>query len=418
MKILLLLGTFNYPPLNGGDQALFNAINKLHSYVDFHLISVVESDMQEVNLDAFRSAYPDIQASTYVLDPRESYRRVSTFFHRLSNAINRRMGNEDTVNIQSTSVYEPQFPLLNDFYLYINKYIEDNKIDMVQSEFWFTLGRLTGVTSNVKRVFVQHEIQYVVNYQRLRQRNYKDSDLWQYEAMRRSEINAMNACDAIITLSQDDKRRLLNDGIHTPIFASFAQLQFDDLDLDGKCLKCRKLVFIGPESHIPNRHGMEWFLNNVWSLVVAKHEDIELDIIGKWSDKTIKDWSERYSNINFLGFVDDLKDSLKGSILIVPIFQGSGIRMKILEACNLGAPVVSSTIGAEGLGLTDGVNAFITDNAQIFADDILTLIESSDISTQFVVRANEHIVNNFSDKKFIESRMKCYNYLCPDGSKK
>lgn len=413
MKILLLLGTFCYPPRNGGDQALINAIDKLNSYVDFHLISVAESENQRVNLDAFHKAYPNIQSSTYIIR-KNSYQRISSFFSRIANAINRRIGNCNAVNMQYANVYEPKFSLLNDFYLYIDKYICDNRIEIVQSEFWFTLGRLSGITSNVKRVFVQHEIQYVVNSQRLKQRPHDESDEKYLEAMRRSEINAMNSCDAIITLSYDDKNRLIDDGVHTPIFASFAQLKFKEFSYDNKFISCRKLVFIGPETHLPNKQGVEWFLNNVWPQVISKQRDIQLDIIGCWTENTIKNWSQQYQNINFLGYVDDLKHALDKSILIVPIFQGSGIRMKILEACNLGVPVVSSTIGAEGLGLVNGKNAFITDNGDYFFENIITLLNSPEITTKFVIAANQHIKDNFSDEKFIESRMKCYKFLCPD----
>lgn len=414
MKILLLLGTFSYPPRNGGDQALINAIDKLNQFVDFHLISVAESEEQRVNLNAFLNAYPNIHSSSYVIDSKNSYRRISTFFRQLSNVLNRRIGNIDAVNMQSTSVYETNFSRLNDFYSYIDKYIADNRIDIVQSEFWFTLGRLSGIPSNVKRVFVQHEIQYVVNSQRLKLKSYNSAEARLLEVMRRSEINAMNACDAIITLSQDDKNRLINDGVHTPIFTSFAQLKFNDFSCGNKLIVCRKLVFIGPESHLPNIHGVEWFLNNVWPAITTIYEDIQLDIIGNWSENTIRDWTQRYLNINFLGYIDDLKPALYESILIVPIFQGSGIRMKILEACNLGVPIVSSIIGAEGLGLTNGENAFITDDVKCFANDILTLLNSPETATQFVIGANKHIKNDFSDQKFIESRMKCYRFLMDD----
>lgn len=412
MRILLLLGTFNFPPRNGGDQALVNAIKQLRQHVEFHLISVAESTDCQTDLTDFRQAFPNIPATSYIIHKNNKYRKITTFLSRIANAINRRNGNSEVVDMQQEMLFEPRTAYLHDFYQYINQYIADNRIDIVQSEFWFTLGRLIGITADVKRLFIQHEIQYVVNTQRLLQRNHSDSDLRLQQIMRKSEINAMNACDAIITLSKDDKQRLIKDGVHTPIFSSFAQVQFKKYIPKVDLIHCNKLVFIGPESHMPNRHGLQWFLDNVWPIVQDQKPWVTLDIIGRWSEDTSKEWTGKYSNIHFSGFVDDLTPALTDSILIVPIFQGSGIRMKILEACNLGAPVVSSTIGAEGLGLIDSQNAFITDDAKRFVQNILTLLESPEIATNFVANANKHIETSFSDESFIDSRMKCYNFLC------
>ncbi len=411
MKILLLLGTFNFPPRNGGDQALINAIDKLNGYVDFHLVSVADSSDLNINLEEFRRSYPNIPSTTYIIDQNCRYRKVYSFCSRIANAVNRRIGYSDVVKLQETMIYEPRFALLNEFYTFVNQYIAKNKIDIVQSEFWFTLGWMGGITADVKRVFVQHEIQYIVNSQRMHQRNFDESDIRVQKIMRRSEINAMNSCDAIITLSSNDRDRLILDGVHTPIFSSFAQIKFDKFVYHDSMANCNKLVFIGPESHLPNRHGLNWFFENVWPLVLSKKNDLYVDIIGRWSDNTIDDWSKRYCNVNFLGFVDDLKPAISNSVLIVPIFQGSGIRMKILEACNTGVPVVSSSIGAEGLGLIDGQSAFITDDAVRFSNAILTLLDSPDTVSQFIDSANKHIESSFSDEKFVESRMQCYNYL-------
>jgi glycosyltransferase involved in cell wall biosynthesis len=173
----------------------------------------------------------------------------------------------------------------------------------------------------------------------------------------------------------------------------------------------KQLVFIGPETHEPNRQGLQWFLDCVWPLILKEEPEVTVAIIGCWSDFTVNLWQQQYQGIRFTGFVDKLGSAIAGSILIVPLFQGSGVRMKILEACNNGIPFVSTTIGAEGLGFTDGVNCFTSDNIQEFATKILKLLRDNTLANLFIERSVKHIREEFSDEGFVETRMMCYRSL-------
>lgn len=413
MKILILLKSFNYPPKNGGDQAVFNAISKLSNIVEYHLLSTDGSTLGIESIKNLRKDYPNIPSVIYDLTKKDKYQRICEFSKRISNYINRRNGNAHIVDIIHSTSYDANADYFYNFYSFLNTYIKDKSIDIVQSEFSFTLGWLKGITVNVKKVFVQHEIQFVVNYQRIIESIKKNDEklLFKYNMEKQQEINAMNACDAIITLSEDDKNKLIKNGIHTSIFPSFAQVSFRNVKIEYPVQLNKQLVFIGPETHEPNKHGLLWFLNEVFPLVLKKDNSILLNIIGRWNKSTIEKWKNKYSNINFLGYVDNLEDAIRNSILIVPIFHGSGIRMKILEACNVGIPFVSTSIGAEGLGFTNNVNCFISDTPVLFSNSIIELLLNPEKASHFVKSSNEYINNKFNDNEFINSRMICYNSL-------
>ena len=327
MKILILLKSFNYPPKNGGDQAVFNAISKLNSLVDFHLLSTDGSEPGIASLYKFQKEYPNIPSTFYDLNKKDKYQRICDFSKRLSNYINRRNGNAHIVDIIHSTNYDTNADYFYNFYSFLNSYIKENSIDIVQSEFSFTLGWLKGITENVKKVFVQHEIQFVVNYQRIIENINKNDEklLFKYNMEKQQEINAMNTCDAIITLSEDDKNKLIKNGVHTPIFPSFAQVTFKNVKIEYPIQLKKQLVFIGPEMHEPNKHGLLWFLNEVFPLVLKEDNSIKLNIIGRWRESTMEKWKNKYSNIYFLGYVENLEDAIRNSILIVPIFHGSGI---------------------------------------------------------------------------------------------
>lgn len=410
MRILILLKSFNYPPVNGGDQAVFNAISKLKSYVNYHLLSTDGSDKGLTSLNNFKKDYPDIPAVVYDLCKKDKYQVIYDLSKRLSSYVNRRNGNSHIVDVISSTYYDSLPDYYYNFYSFINSYINKNSIEIIQSEFSFTLGWMKGITGNVKKVFIQHEIQFIVNYQRLIDNNnvIDENLLFKYNIEKQQEINAMNACDAIITLSEDDKNKLIKNGVHTSIFPSFAQVTFKNVNIEYPIKLKKQLVFIGPETHEPNKHGLLWFLNEVFPLVLKEDNSIKLNIIGRWSESTIDKWKNKYSNIKFLGYVDNLEDAIRSSILIVPIFHGSGIRMKILEACNIGIPFISTIIGAEGLGFIPNEHCFITDIPNEFANNVLKLMQDQTLVNKFVFECKKHIFNNFSDKNFIESRIKCY----------
>lgn len=411
MNVLIILKSFNYPPKNGGDQAVISAIRALAPHVSYHLLSLDESGYGNEVVSRFRKDFPEIPAAAYSGSKGARYRNVYMKCLRICNYLNNRIGFRNTVNMRLLQDYDARLDYRDDLYRYINSYIAEHSIDIVQAEFSFTLGFLKGITGNVKRLFVQHEIQFVVNHQRLMQRSHTDEDIYFYEQERRQEIDAMNCCDAIITLSDDDKSKLIANGVHAPVFASFAQVEVRDVKIPEHVELQKRLVFIGPETHLPNRQGLQWFLDDVWQKILSKEPDTRLAIIGKWSQRTAVEWSKRYKNVEFLGFVDDLATAIKDSILIVPLFQGSGIRMKILEACNTGIPFVATTIGAEGLGFVDGVNAYIEDDATLFAEKTLRLLADRQLANDFIRKAVEYIRANFSDQNFVETRMKAYKSL-------
>lgn len=411
MKILILLESFNCPPRNGGDQAVFNAIRTLQGEVEFHLLTMDGSTGGLQTILNFRKEFPKIPANVFIPESSYKYKKVYKKCLRIANFINGKLGYHSSVRMRELSHYEARLDLYDDFYHYVNDYIKANQIDIVQSEFSFTLGYMKGIIGPVKKVFVQHEIQYVVNLQRLLQSAYSEEDLYLYEQDRNQEINSMNCFDAIITLSKSDRDKLVEAGVHTPIYPSFAQIQMRNQTVAFPIKTGDTVVFIGPESHKPNRHGVKWFLDTVWPSVLAAKPSSVFKIIGNWSEQTIKEWGNKYPNIVFSGFVDDLAAEINGSVMVVPLFQGSGIRMKILEVCNIGIPFVSTCIGAEGLGFKDGEHCFIEDESVHFAAKLIQLLSDEYLANHFVEASMAHVRENFSDECFIQSRMKCYKDL-------
>lgn len=407
-RLLCVLDGMCHPPRTGGDQAVFNALKIIQNHVQLHII-IVRGDKTNINIELLKEDLNNAEILFYDISHKNKYELINAVFNKARIFFLRLIRqNKNVVNREG--LLSVSFNRNADLYDFLNAYIINNKIQIVQFEFARALYWAQAIYAPVKKIFVQHEIQYVVKKQRFHQRDVSSLEKIRYQIERNRELEAMNIYDAIITLSDDDKNRLLKDGVRAKIYSSFAKVQYrKKYSCNYSNAKNIDIVFVGPESHEPNRQGLSWFMSNVWNKVLCKFNNTAIHIVGKWSDKTQKEWKSKYSNIIFEGFVDDLSVILRDNILIVPIFEGSGIRMKILEAANVGTPFVSTTIGAEGLGFESGKNCMIANNENEFYNAIQFLLSSKDELDRLSKKAYEHAIDDFSDKRFVETRMKAYN---------
>jgi glycosyltransferase involved in cell wall biosynthesis len=156
------------------------------------------------------------------------------------------------------------------------------------------------------------------------------------------------------------------------------------------------LVFVGSMDWMPNIDGMRWFLDEVFPQIRAKRPGCTLAIVGRNPPASILE-AARTPGITVTGTVPDVRPYLwQSAVSIVPLRIGGGTRLKIFEAMAAGAPVVSTTIGAEGLPVEDGDTIRIGDTAERFAQHCLELLEQPARGHNLAQRAKQLVVENFS----------------------
>lgn len=129
--------------------------------------------------------------------------------------------------------------------------------------------------------------------------------------------------------------------------------------------------FIGIFDYAPNREGAEWFARECWPLIKRELPDARLRLVGRESDGPLKPSGPE---IDGLGFVPDpAAEMATWTAMIVPIRTGAGTRGKIAHAFSAKCPVVSTTLGAHGYGLTSGREALLADTAADFANACVKL---------------------------------------------
>jgi len=179
-------------------------------------------------------------------------------------------------------------------------------------------------------------------------------------------------------------------------------------------VECHRLIFFGSLFYRPNADGVRWMCREVWPLVRARVPDARLEIAGL-GNEALEDLSTT-PGVAFHGFVDDLSALMRGSAaLVVPLRVGGGTRIKILEAWANGLPVVSTTVGAEGLSARDGETVLLGDTAEAFAERCVSILQDTALRRRLAMAAHEHGRTWFDWSVLGSTIDKALNQCCPSA---
>ena len=152
-----------------------------------------------------------------------------------------------------------------------------------------------------------------------------------------------------------------------------------------------RIAMLGNYEYGPNRIGAEFFLNQVWPLIFADMPAAEVILAGRRAE-TIEHYLHPPPQVSFPGFVDNLDEFYRGvRVVVCPILTGGGTRVKIMEAAAFGRPVVSTTIGAEGISLVDGKEILLRDSPKTFATACVELLTNHDAARALGLEARKAI---------------------------
>ena len=140
----------------------------------------------------------------------------------------------------------------------------------------------------------------------------------------------------------------------------------------------RNIVTLGTLHYPPNADGIRWFFNEVFPLIRRRIPDATLTIIGKNPPRDFLELGSREPDIvRITGYVPDLAPWLeKAALMVVPVRAGGGMRVRILEAFAYAMPVVTTTVGLEGIQAECGRDVLVADSVQDFADRVVELLGS------------------------------------------
>ncbi|WP_312075194.1 glycosyltransferase [Chryseobacterium sp.] len=423
MKVLIITSHVPYPLDEGGKISQYVFAEKLQDLVSLSYIIPVYNERQLQFANDFKAKLSNIdvkiikcflpaQKEAKKLKQKKNYKKriISTIYNFYYSF---KAKENPKKNILKSIEY-------NDFDRHINIFNEINSTtinelinhveflhpDLIQVEHTGLLNIIEALPMKIPKIFVHHEIIFA----RLESQKLAESHYTRYKIkfVKDYELFLLNKYNAVITFSEEDKKKLVNNNIQNKIYAvPFPVLDDSFRFIPEKDFKIEKIIFIGPEYHEPNYDAVVWFHSIAEE--IFKITGLKTYIIGSWSHKTISMYSSDF--FVFEGYVKDITIYTNNSISIAPIRIGSGIRTKILYSLAQFAPVVSTQLGCEGIGLTDCSNILIADDIESFKTKIFDLFNSPSEAYKLSKEAFNFIQENFSQEKLTQERLSIYKEL-------
>jgi glycosyltransferase involved in cell wall biosynthesis len=243
---------------------------------------------------------------------------------------------------------------------------------------------------NAAVVLVEHNVEYA----RLKAQVAELSDE-QFRNLQAIEIDLCNRSDAVICVSDNDRQQLLSDGVKPELLNTIPH-GFDpepyklpavsslrkDFELPDDAVL---IAFHGTFSYPPNRDAISVFAEILLPQLASSRYPFHVIAIGRNPPA-----KSPHPNIHFTGSVDEVGPWLKAcDLAVIPLREGGGTRMKIIDCFAAGLPVVSTSKGIEGIPVVNGREAFVSDDWLSMTNEIIELAESKEHRQELSTAAME-----------------------------
>lgn len=431
-KILFIIPYIPYPLDSGGNQAFFNMVDYLRTQMNVSVLLYPRNGTQRRHTEQLKALWPDV--TFYLFTSQDSEEALPAVRHpfyykwlqKTKASVERKMRRQlirpkenaadwDLVRAKSTlptSVFEP-FPA--GYAAYVNEVCQKG-FDIIQVEFYdlIALGYL--LPQDTETIFVHHELRYIHNRNEMDLfKQVKAEDRMLYEIAKAYETDALRQYRHIIALTEVD-RKLLAEllGRTDRIYASPAVVRLAGEDAAHPFIPattCR-LTFVGSENHSPNMDAVDWFCREIAPALRRKGVQFTFQLIGRWVTPYVTEQLRKICpELQLQGYVEDLGARLQGSIALVPIRVGSGMRMKILDAVSSGVPVITTTKGVEGLDFRSGSECLIADDTDGFAQAILRLSKDTALQEKLVNEARLRLRELYDPQEMLRRRKALYDSM-------
>lgn len=381
MKILFLTSEFPYPPRGGGALRIMGLVTgAAQAGHEVHLLSFglpVPSDTPLHNLCASVELVPPVT--------RTIWDRLGTLLLTKRADMEQRSYSSAFLAALKHKLAAHQFDIVQFQSLEMGVYLETVRR-------WQPSAKLVYDAYNAEA-----ELQRMV-YETDR-RNLKLLPLaaysWlQWRRLRAFEGRLCQAADAVIAVSDADQRllsqaagqtpvRVVSNGIAVKDYAAAPQTQL--------ALQQPSLLFTGTMDYRPNVDAAVWFAEEIMPLIPQAH----LYLVGNRPHPRVQALAER-ENITVTGFVEDTLPYLhQTTVFIVPLRIGSGTRLKLLQAMSAGCAIVSTSVGAMGLGAQHNVELMLADEPQAFAAAVNGLLKDESQRQRLAENARAFVTAKF-----------------------
>ncbi len=386
MNILLLCNKSPYPPSEGGPMAMNSIVTGL--LAAGHTVKVM----------AFNSNKYRVDIKKIPQDYREKT-RIEFVDINLSVKIS-----EAFKNLFSDESYHVKRFISQQFKDRLAEVLKKEKFDIVQLEMIYMAPYIETIreNSNAKIVLRAHNVEHKI-WERIAKKTFFFAKRWYINHLARTlkafELSVLDKVDGIAAITQNDAaffRRITA----TPVIDLPFGIDIEKFKPVFEVGDSPSFYHIGSMDWMPNMEGIKWLLKEVWGEVQKREPNAKLYLAGRnmpaWLTKTKK------KNVSVVGEVPDAHEFVNThNIAIVPLFSGSGMRIKIIESMALGKAVITTTVGAEGIQYSEFDDIIIADNEPKMIENICRLYNHPEEAEAIGLNARRLVEELYDNKKII-----------------
>jgi polysaccharide biosynthesis protein PslH len=233
----------------------------------------------------------------------------------------------------------------------------------------------------------------------------------QNKRLRIFELESLSKVDAVVPISSTDEAEMRKMGCTARLFSCITGVDVQDYrQKPGLPDKNNSVFYFGSMDWLPNQEAVAWFLENCWDKVIRTVPYAKLIIAGR--GMPLHFFHITRPNVSIVENVENGRNFYhQHQVMIVPLWSGSGLRIKIIEGMAYGKAIVSTSVGAEGIGCTDGKNILIADDAQLFAQHVITLLQDSERRKSLETNAADYAGTEFDNNKVVSRLVSFYKEL-------
>lgn len=290
--------------------------------------------------------------------------------------------------------------------------LKKNTYDIIHFESLYTTPYIDVVKkhSNAKLVYRPHNVEHKIwaANASLEKNTFKKAYLVRMaKQLKKAEETIPKLFDAIVSISITDEDFFKT---HFPKTAIKTISIGIETQAYQKPENNHSFFHIGAMDWLPNQQGLDWFIENVWKDFYTENKTIPLNLAGKSISQHYSQFKE--INIHNHGEVKSAKDFMnENGVMIAPLFSGSGIRVKILEAMALGKTVIATAIAANGIPYTNQKNIIIANTKEEFLSQMKKCATNSDLIHSIGENAHQLIAKNFNINILGENLVSFYQQI-------
>ncbi len=286
------------------------------------------------------------------------------------------------LNLFSSDSYHVSRFVSNKFEAKLIEVLQSEDFDVVQLETLYLTPYIDIIRKYSKAIITMrsHNIEYEI-WERITENTSFAPKRWYLKhltnKLKKYELEKLNDYDYLIAVSDRDLKKFKQMGYKNGAMATPIGLELNNY-ITIKPKTQNDISFIGALDWIPNREGLDWFLSNVWPSLSKAMPALKFHIAGRNTPAELL--NKKINNVNVLGEVHNAIDFINAhSIMIVPLFSGSGMRVKILEGMALGKTIITTSLGKEGIDAEHGTHLLIADTPEEFQKAIITAANDSNL---------------------------------------